>query len=152
MYGTRVIAVVLGGLGLMLLQSAVMTTLGAFECTQTQFSPYTCESAHEEPNVNASTNMQCAYGPMNACGPAPGSSCGGDHGVGVAVPGRCKIVGFGSTPYYCTEGYGETIVEVHYWRSNCVDRSGQCVCEVEVDWSRGSKDVQVCECHDSTSN
>lgn len=144
----RTAAVILCCIGLLSLFSAFESVVAAVDCDPTTYSPAACVSAHEESNVNAAGNMDCARNSAGECVPGSGSGCGSDLGWGIAVPGACQTEPAGSQPHECTEDYGVTLVTLHRWRSRCDDSEGGCGCSVYADSNGPSDNVEVCDCVD----
>lgn len=148
----RTLAIGLGCVGGLCLLAAVETPAAAVTCVPQSYSPYECEHAHEESNLDNPGNVGCLH-QNGVCVPGPGSRCGGNLGWGVVIPGRCKIQeDLSGDPLDCTLEYGITVVTLHQWRGDCLSKAeGGCECVIYPDYENpNSENVQVCDCrHDA---
>ncbi len=143
----RFVAALLILSGSLSLSKGLETSLDAGQCDPNLIRPARCIAAHEEPPINQPYLATCEIsGGMTNCVPTSQSICGGEHGLGWAVEGRCEDYIDLSNPTECTEDYALKAILTHTWYSRCDYTAEGCSCEFYIDPEKPTVYIPTCDC------
>lgn len=139
--------------GVWMLVVAAVSPLVVADCTLTYHTPAHCVPAHVVPydhGVSAGCALNSYYfGFVTICEESYLNSCNQyAAGFGIPVPGSCQFQVYnGSQVPTCTNGAGETLLELRYYKPKCTVDAGQCQCKAMPLPDLWSEAV-VCDCTD----